>query len=90
MIIYWTDDAIDHVTAIGEYLRLTSISHSEAIVNRFFDRARQLEDNPYLGPVYPKANLQKVRQLLVGNYRIIYYIGRSQIDILAVMHQRQQ
>jgi plasmid stabilization system protein ParE len=90
MTTYWTDDALDHVTAIGEYLRLTSVSHSEATVNRFFDRVRQLEDKPYLGPIYPKANIQRVRHLLVGSYRVIYYIGRSQIDILAVMHQRQQ
>jgi len=89
MIIYWTSDALDHVTAIGEYLRLTSPSHADAVVNRFFDRARQLENNSHLGPVYPKAGLPQVRQLLVDSYRIVYYIGRSQLDILAVMHQRQ-
>lgn len=89
MTVYWTSDALDHVTVIGEYLGLTSSAHADAIVNRFFDRARQLEDNPQLGPVYPKAKLPQIRQLLVGNYRIVYYIGRSQLDILAVMHQRQ-
>ena len=90
MTVYWTSDALDHVTAIGEYLRLTSPSHSDAVVNRFFDRARQLENNPYLGPIFSRANLPQVRHLLVNNYRLVYYVGRSQLDILAVMHQRQQ
>ena len=89
MTTFWTTDALDHVAAIGDYLRLASPNHADAVVNRFFDRVRQLEENPYLGPVYPRAALPQIRQLLVGTYRIVYYIGRSQLDVLAVMHQRQ-
>ena len=90
MTLYWTDDALEQVSAIGEHLTLTSPKYAELIVADLFDRVRPLVDYPKLGPVYRKASLPQVRELLIKSYRIVYYVGRAQIDIIAVLHQKQQ
>lgn len=90
MTLFWTDDALEQVSAIDEHLTLTSPQYAEMVVGDLFDRVRALVDYPNMVPVYKKANLPQVRELLVRSYRIIYYVGCNQIDIMAVLHQRQQ
>ena len=90
MTVYWTDDALEQVAAIGEHLALTSPKYAEAVVTNLFDRVRPLADFPGLGPVYRKAGLPQVRELVLKSYRIVYYVGKKQVDIIAVMHQRQR
>ena len=80
---------MEQVSTIGEHLTLTSPQYAELVVNDLFDRVRLLVEYPQMGPVYKKAGLPQVRELLVRTYRIIYYVGRNQVDIMAVLHQKQ-
>ncbi len=57
MTLYWTDDALEQVSAIGEHLKLTSPKYADLVVTDLFDRVRSLIDYPKLGPVYRKAGL---------------------------------
>ena len=90
MTLYWTDDALEQVSTIGEHLTLTSPQYAELVVADLFGRVRPLVDYPNMGPVYKKAGLPQVWELLVRSYRIIYYVGRTQIDVMAVLHQKQR
>ena len=90
MTIYWTDAALEQIASIGEHLALTSPAYAETVVTDLFDLVRTLTDFPNLGPVYKKAALPQVRELIVRSYRIIYYVGKKQVDIIAVLHQRQR
>lgn len=38
----------------------------------------------------PEFETQQIREVIEGNYRIIYYIKPGQIDVLAVLHGSQQ
>ena len=71
-------------------MAVTSPTHAEVVTTDLFDRVRQLANYPKLGSVYKQAGLLQVRELLLKNYRIVWYLGRKQIDIMAVLHQRQQ
>ena len=69
---------------------MTSPRFAERVVTNLFDRVRSLADQPKMGPVYKKAGLTQVRELLINPYRIVYYVGRKQVDVIAVLHQRQR
>ena len=71
MLVYWTDEALEQATAIGEQLAVTSLAYAEVIMTDLFDRVRQLADYPKPGPVYKKVGLPQVRKLLLKNYRIV-------------------
>jgi len=90
MTIYWTNDALDHVEAIRDLLSITSPKYAEMVVTELFDRVRPLATLPRIGPIYQKAGLPQIRELLVRSYRIVYYVGRTQIDIIAVLDQKRR
>ncbi len=40
-----------------------------------------------IGRIVPEMNLPEIREMIIGNYRLIYFIvDNEQIDILSVYH----
>ena len=48
--------------------------------------ARILRHTPNIGAVVPELNRENVRELVRGNYRIIYEVGGTAVSVLAVHH----
>ena len=85
--VIWNEEAISDIDEIAEYIATDSLAYAMIQTERFFDRVEILKRNPRSGPVVPELNDNKVRQLVEGNYRIIYEIkSNSQIEILCVTH----
>jgi len=83
--VIWTDSAIDDLHAIGDFIAKDSIRYAEITVNELFSAADILEDHPKAGPVVPEFQVENIRQLIRGNYRIVYsIIDDFRIDILTV------
>ena len=87
--IHWTDEALDQVLRIKEYLAVTSPESAERVVQNIINKAEQLIQFPKSGPVYAKAGLPQVRELLVRPHKLIYELTTTQIRIMAVLHQSQ-
>jgi plasmid stabilization system protein ParE len=51
-----------------------------------FDRSEQIATFPRSGRIVPEYELDDVRQIIDGHYRIIYLIKETSIEILAVIH----
>ena len=45
-----------------------------------------LGEFPLLGPVTPEHDLASLRQLSLGDYRIIYLVEFDQVEIVALVH----
>jgi len=54
-----------------------------------FDFVEKLIDFPQLGRVVPEINDKNYREIIKGNYRIIYRVGLNNISILIVHHGKQ-
>ncbi len=46
----------------------------------------QIAEFPLSGRVVPEYNMEQIREVIEGYYRIIYYIKPDQIDVIAVIH----
>jgi toxin ParE1/3/4 len=55
-------------------------------VRRLIDAADVLERHPQLGAIVAELEQPEVRELVRGNYRLIYRVRKSRISILAVYH----
>ncbi|MCX6226538.1 MAG: type II toxin-antitoxin system RelE/ParE family toxin [Bacteroidia bacterium] len=45
------------------------------------------QSNPYIGRIVPEFNKKVIREIMAGNYRIIYRIQSNiQVDVLRVYH----
>jgi len=86
MRVHWTDTAQGHLDAIYAYLEQDSVEYARQMVDRLTRRSQQLAEFPSSGRRVPEFEMDQIREVIQGPYRIIYYIKPDQIDVLAVVH----
>lgn len=85
--IVWTESALDDLDGIGEFIAKDSIRYAEITVSDLFYSVDILKENPFLGRKVPEFNVNSIRELIKGNFRIIYLVVDDyRIDILTVHH----
>lgn len=85
--LIWTDSAIADLDAIGDYIAQNSEKYAMMTVKKLFERTEILKNFPEAGRIVPEKNEETVRELIEGNFRIIYEIASAdQINILTVYH----
>lgn len=83
----WTFQAKDDLKAIAEYISRDSKRYAKLQVIRLKNRTRILKTNVCSGKIVPEINQENIRELIEGNYRIIYKIVQdSRLDILTIHH----
>lgn len=86
MRVHWTDTAEKHLDAIYAYIALDSLEYAKRMVDRITGRSQQIADFPFSGRKVPEYDLEQIREVIEGPYRIIYHIKPDQIDIVALIH----
>ena len=84
--IVWTDPAIRDLTNIHSYISRDSSVYADALVLEIFQFVDKLEQFPQSGRVVPELKEENTREIIVGNYRVIYDIVQSKVRILTVLH----
>jgi len=85
--LIWTDQAINDLGDIGDYIAENSEKYAKLTIKKLFERPDILKTFPQAGRIVPEKNDENVRELIEGNYRIIYeIISADQINILTVYH----
>lgn len=85
--INWTICALEDVNNIAEFIAKDSEHYAALTVESFFDSIIILEKNVNAGKLVAELNNPFIRELIEGNYRIIYrVVNDQQIDILTVHH----
>jgi len=85
--IVWTELSILDLKEIFDYIADDSTRYAAITANKIYNRVQPISDNPYLGRMVPEFNEKLIRELMEGNYRIIYRIKSDiQVDILRVYH----
>ena len=82
----WTEQALDDVEAIAIYIARDSFFYAQVFAQRIFDSVQRLEIFPESGRVVPEVAQQNIREVLHGNYRIIYRVKNDFVEILTVYH----
>ena len=86
MKVHWTDTAEAHVDAIHAYIAQDSPEYAKRMVDRLTRRSQQIANFPFSGRRVPEYDIDQIREVIEGPYRIIYHIKPDQIDVLAVIH----
>jgi toxin ParE1/3/4 len=83
----WTFQARDDLQNIGDYISNDSKRYAKRQVVRLKNKTRILRTQIRIGRIVPEIKKENIRELIEGNYRIIYKIAsEKQIDILTVHH----
>lgn len=86
MKVAWSETAQDHLAAIYAYISKDSPRYALRMVDRLTRRSQQIAQAPLSGRRVPEYELDQVRELFEGPFRIIYHIKPEQIDVIAVIH----
>ncbi len=89
MKLTWSPLAIERVSEIAEYIAQDKPTAAEKWVDKIFNLVERLSEFPESGRVVPEMNNKIFREIISGNYRIIYKHEKSQILILTVRHGKQ-
>ena len=87
VVIKWTDQSLDDIQNIAAFISRDSRKYARIMVSRIMERTLILKSQPQAGRIVPELKKENVRELILGNYRIIYRIvTKKQIDIMTVHH----
>jgi len=89
MRIIWSPLAVDRASEIAEYIAQDKPSAAKKWIGTVFSKVEQLKSSPEIGRLVPEINDSQFRELIYGNYRIIYRVETKQISILTIRHGRQ-
>jgi len=84
--VLWTDSAAAQIRAIHNYIAQTSPDYALSIVDRLTTRSIQIASFPFSGRMVPEYEMNEVREVIEGRYRIIYLILPKEVHVLAVIH----
>jgi toxin ParE1/3/4 len=86
MKVHWTDTAQAHLHAIQSYIAQDSPAFAERTVDRLTRRSQQIAKFPFSGRRVPEYDIDPVREVIEGSYRLIYHIKADQVDVIAIIH----
>jgi len=89
MKIIWSPLAIDRTTEIAEYIAQDNPSAAMIWVETLFDKVQILKSSPKSGRIVPETGQEDIRELIYGNYRIVYRVEKNNISVLTVRHGKQ-
>jgi addiction module RelE/StbE family toxin len=90
--IIWTQRSLNDLKSIAEYIAKDSVKYASLTLQRILDVTNYLETNPRIGRMVPEVGKNdKIREIIFGNFRIIYKISGSQsVHILTVHHSARR
>jgi len=84
----WTEKASKNLQAIFDYISKDSKVYAARYVKALIHATKKLKDMPRCGRIVPELEDPRFREVIYGNYRIVYRIIGTDDDceILSVIH----
>ena len=88
--VLWTATAVEHLEAIVDYVGAVSPVYAVRLADQFFAHVDRIAAYPESGRRVPEAADPMIREVFAGPYRPMYLVQPTRVDILAIVHGRQQ
>ncbi|MGH7207996.1 MAG: type II toxin-antitoxin system RelE/ParE family toxin [Nitrospiraceae bacterium] len=84
--VRWTVGARADLRDIVMYISQDSAVYAAAWAGRIVATVERLRQFPSRGRIVPEYQEPTLRELIVGNYRVVYRIQRRRVGIIAIVH----
>jgi len=85
----WTEHAVAQLSSAVAHISETSPVYAEGVVLRIDERLQAARRHPHLGKRVPEKDDPSIRELVSPPYRIFYRSHADCIEVLAIVHGRQ-
>lgn len=89
MKIIWSPLALERLSEISDYIALDKPNAAIEWVESIFTSVENLSKFPKSGRKVPELDNDEYLELIIDNYRVIYKIVKSQIQILTIRNSKQ-
>ena len=84
--IIWSNIAKQDLQEIYDYISGDSELYALRLIDKIIERVDILENMPKAGKIVMELENENIRELIEGNYRIIYSISVNAIEIVRIHH----
>ena len=84
--VRWTLQALDDLEAICLFIARDAPHIAAVFVGGAFRATDRLIEHPRLGRIVPELEIETIREIILGTYRIIYQIRGEEVQIVTVHH----
>jgi len=84
MKVVWTTEALGKLDEIERFIAQDSQQRASAFIDLLLAKGDSIASFPEMGRVVPELSRPEIREILVGNYRMVYKATPAQIVILTV------
>ncbi len=88
--IIWTEIALEDLRCIYENISKDSKVYADKFISKVVERVEILQSFPNLGRVVPEFNIETTRELIIGNYRVVYQVNSESVGIIRIHHSAKQ
>ena len=82
----WTPQAAEDLETIADFIASDSRHFARLFVADTLIAVERLASFPRLGRIVPEVRKPFIREILLGNYRVVYRIRRNVVEVLTVRH----
>ena len=90
LTVKWSDIALQRIYEIADFIAKDAPQAAAKWIETLFEQEKNLRQLPFIGRMVPEVKKENVREILIGNYRLIYKIVEKEIWILTVKNQREK
>lgn len=84
--VRWTQPALEDLEQTADYIAADSKFYAAAFVRDVREAARSLRRVARRGRVVPELSDPTIRELLLGNYRLLYQLRKDEVLVIALIH----
>jgi addiction module RelE/StbE family toxin len=82
--VRWTEQAVADLQAIREFITRDSPRYGRLVAERLFTATERLVTFPLSGRVVPELGRDDVREIIVGEYRLVYKASAGAVIMLTI------
>jgi toxin ParE1/3/4 len=82
----WTIQAVDDTESICKFIGKDSTAYARLFAKDVLQAVKRLSKFPKSGRIVPELRNKNIREIILGNYRIIYRLNNDTVEILTVYH----
>ena len=84
--VRWTPQAADDLEAVADFIAADSPHYASLLVMDILAAVERLATFPNSGRIVPEAKDPTIREIILGNYRIVYRVKQQLAEILTAYH----
>ncbi len=88
--VKWSEQSKQRIFQIADFIALDSPKAAEEWIDLIISKEKLIRGNPKIGRIVPEIGSEDTRELIVGQYRLMYETDPQELLILTVINCREQ